>query len=181
MEFRPAEKGHAMDSNFLEFWGNFLLNAARGQKHMEDMEKWMQQGFKGFDDMTTLFRKIYGLETHAEGSPDYQETWEKAQRDFKKSFNDYLSLLGVVPRDDYLNLISKYEDLKEKVASQEETIKHLRMLLSSIKGADYDKAAGQFDDLLQKQTEQFQNLMDNLGQMFTKDVQTHGAGEGDQK
>jgi hypothetical protein len=41
------EEKDYMDRHFLEFWGNFLINAAKGQKQMEDMSKWMQQGFEG--------------------------------------------------------------------------------------------------------------------------------------
>ena len=105
-----------MDRHFLEFWGNFLINVAKGQKQMEDIAKWMQQGFEGFDELTGMFKKFYGLEHMEKDTPAYIETWKKASEDFIKSFKEYLCLMGVVP--------------KEKVVSQEETIKHLRMLLN---------------------------------------------------
>jgi hypothetical protein len=159
-----------MDKNFLEFWGNFFLNASKGQKQLEDLGEWMHQGLKGFEDITALFRKTYGLEKSKESGPDYLESWKKAGEDFNKSFKDYLNLLGVVPREDYLSLVKKYEELKEKAASQEETIKHLRMLLSDVKGVDYEKVTGRFDDLLKRQGEQFQKLMDNFDQLFTRDL-----------
>jgi hypothetical protein len=157
-----------MDKNFLEFWGNLLLNAARGQKQLEDLGEWMHQGLKGFEDITALFRKIYGLEKSGELRPDYLELWNRAGEDFNKSYKDYLNLLGVVPREEYLALVKKYEELKEKAASQEETIQHLRMLLSDVKGAGYEKVTGQFDDLLKNQSEQFQKLMNNFERVFTK-------------
>ncbi len=166
-----------MDSNFLEFWGNFLLSAARNQKQMEDMQKWMQQGFRGFEDITALFRKIYGVKPSGEACFDYGEFWKKAQADFTESFKDYLNLLGVVPRDEYLALVKKYEELKERVSSQEETIKHLRMLFTNVKEADYERVSRKFDNLLQKQGEQFQQLMDNFSSMFTDDASTGVAGE----
>ena len=54
-----------MDRHFLEFWGNFLVNAAKEQKRLEDLSNWMQQGFKfkGFDDLTEMFRKFIWKKT----------------------------------------------------------------------------------------------------------------------
>ena len=50
-----------MDKQFLEFWGNFMLNAAKSQKQLEDMAEWMKGGFTGFQDLTSMFEKVYGL------------------------------------------------------------------------------------------------------------------------
>jgi len=154
-----------MDSQFLEFWGKFFLNAARGQKAIEDMAAWMRQGFTGFEEMTALFQKTYGLDQVAKESPDYFEMWKTAQEDFRKSFTDFLTLFGVVPRDDHLALVKKYEELKEKAAAQEETIKHLRVLLSQAKTQE---ATSELENLVQKQTEQFQKLVESFGESFKK-------------
>jgi len=166
-----------MDKHFLEFWGNFLLNAAQGQKQLENMAAWTQQGFKGFGDMTALFQKIYGLDHIADGTPACLKTWKKAEEDFKQSFDVYLSLLGVVPKSEHLELIRKYEDLKEKISSQEETIKHLRMLLMEAKLKDQGEVVEQFDGLIKKQTDQFQKMMDYFSRAFTKDSSEQEAGQ----
>jgi len=158
-----------MDRQFLEFWGNFLLNAATSQKQLEEMTEWMKRGFTGFDELTSLFRKIYGLEKLEQSSPDYLNVWAGAQENFTKSFEDYLAMLSVVPRDEHLALVKKYEELKEKVQSQEETIGHLRMLFSEAKREEYQDIAGQFEGLVKKQGEQFQNLMDSFAQAFKKE------------
>jgi hypothetical protein len=158
-----------MDKQFLEFWGNLLINAAKGQKQMEDMAKWITQGLKGIEDLTAMFRKFYGLDRLSEGSPDYQEMWKRAEKDFQKSFQDYLNLFGVVSKQEHLALVRKYEELKEKVANQEETIKHLRMLLDE-KGMDQGEVVIKgFQQLVKKQTEQFQEFMKGLGKSFEKD------------
>ena len=60
-----------MDKNFLEFWGNFFINAAKGQQQLEDMGQWMSQGFKGFEELTAMFRKCYGLDQLSPDAPDY--------------------------------------------------------------------------------------------------------------
>lgn len=154
-----------MDSQFLEFWGKCFLNAAKGQKALEDMAAWMRQGFTGFEEMTALFQKTYGLDQVAKESPDYFEMWKKAQEDFKNCFTDYLALLGGVPRDEHMGLVKECEELKEKVASQEETLKHLQMLLSQAKTGE---VAGQLENLVQKQAEQFQKIMESFGESFKK-------------
>ena len=103
-----------MDKHFLEFWGNSLLNAAKSQKQFEDMAAWVQQGFKGFEEMTALFLKIYGLDNFTKGSPDYFMAWKKAEEEFRKSYQDYMNLLGFVEKHEHLELVRKYEELKEK-------------------------------------------------------------------
>jgi hypothetical protein len=166
---KNCEESLFVDRHFLEFWGNFLINAAKGQKQMEDMAKWMTQGLKGFEDLTTMFRKFYGLDNLSESAPDYVKTWEKAARDFQKSFQDYLNLFGVVPRHEHLNLVREYAALKEKVVAQEETIKHLRMLLEE-KGMDLEQIVRGYQDLIKKQTDQFQRLMEGLGDSLGKET-----------
>ncbi len=158
-----------MDRQFLEFWGNFLLQVAKGQKQLEDLAKWSKRGFMNFGDFTPLFRQAYGLEQPQPDNPDYQEIWKKAEKDFRASFQDYMSLLGMIPREEYAELARKYEKLEEKLAEQEETIKQLRQLLSD-KGLDSAVIALEFQKLMQKQGEQFQELMKDLGEGFKEDA-----------
>jgi hypothetical protein len=55
-----------MDRQFLEFWGNYLLSVARGQKQLEDVTRWIHGGFSGVDELTALFKKYYGLEEQSQ-------------------------------------------------------------------------------------------------------------------
>jgi len=157
-----------MDRHFLEFWGNFLINAAKEQKRLEDMSKWMQQGFEGFDELTAMFRKFYGLENMEKDTPAYIKTWEKASEDFQKSFKDYLRMMDVVPKDEHLAVVRKYEKLKEKVAAQEETINNLRLLLEEKKAGSQGKLVKDFQELIEKQSKQFQETMETFGSFFKK-------------
>lgn len=158
-----------MDKQFLEFWGNFLINTAKEQKRMEDLSKWMQQGFKGFDDLTEMFKKFYGLEHMEKDTPAYMDTWEKASENFLNSYKDYLNLMGVVSKDEHLTLIKKYEELKEKAAAQEETINHLRLLLEEKKTESQEELVQGFQDLIEKQSKQFQETMETFGSFFQKE------------
>jgi len=149
-----------VDKQFLEFWGNFLINAAKEQKRMEDLSKWIQQGFKGFDGLTDMFNKFYGLEHMEKNAPDYIETWKKASENFLNSFNNYLDLMGMVPKDEYLALVKKYEELKKKVAAQEETINHLRVLLEEKRAESQKELVQGFQDLIEQQSKEFQETME---------------------
>jgi len=157
-----------IDKQFLEFWGYFMINAAKGQGQLEEMAKWMGQGFSGFENLTAMFGKFYGLDRLPADTPDYLKAWKEAAENFQKSFKDYLSLMGVVPRDEHLKLVKKYEDMKKRVADQEETIKNLRMLLDARGTADQAEVVKSFQDLMNKQSEQFQELTDSFGQFFKK-------------
>ena len=154
-----------MDRQFLEFLGNFLLNSAKGQKQLEDMTRWISSGFSGFDELTNMFRKFYGMEGLPPTSPDYAKAWEKASENFKKSYHDWLKLMSVVPESEYQILGKKCAALKEKVETQEETIRYLRNLLNE-KGVPYSDAVQGFNEMMEKQAQQFQDLMESVGKAF---------------
>jgi uncharacterized coiled-coil protein SlyX len=152
-----------MNRHFLEFWGKVLVQAAQGQKQLEDLAGLMQRGVLGFPDFMQLFKSTYGLEGAQEGGPDYLTLWKQAEQDFRESFKDYLNLLGVVSREEYADLARKCERLEEKVAEQKETIKHLRGLLDE-KGMGMEAAMVEFQTLIQKQGDQFQKFLKGLGE-----------------
>jgi hypothetical protein len=157
-----------MDRNFLELWGNLLIQAAKGQKQIEDLTEMAKQGSKGFGDQNAIFRKFYGLKEPNEKDPDDSKAWEKAVNDFQKSLNQYQKLLGVVSKAEHLQLVEKYENLKKKAADQEETIQHLRLLLND-KGILPGDAAKGFQDLIKKQSDQFQDLLKGFGKFLDSD------------
>ncbi len=150
-----------VDRHFLELWGNLLINAAKGQKQIEELTQLLHQGTKGFEGQNATFRKFYGLNSLDQESPDFLKASKNAADDFQKSLKEYLDLMGVVRKDEHLTLVRKYEELKEKVATQEETIKHFRMLLDE-KGVDHGETARGFQDLIKKQSDQFQDLVKSL-------------------
>ena len=150
-----------MDRQFLEFWGNYLLAAAKGQKQLEELNQWIRQGFSGFDDLTAMFKKFYGLERPPKENSDSAKAWENAADGFRNSFNAYLDLMGVVPRDKYQALEQDCAALQKKVADQEETIKVLRSLLAQ-EGTYQGETTKVLQDLVNKQAEAFEKLMRNL-------------------
>ena len=150
-----------MDKQFLEFWGQYLLAAARGQKQLEDLNQWIRQGFSGFEELSAMWQKFYGLDHLPKENPDSAEAWEKATAGFRHSLDAYLDLMGVVPRDKYQALEEKCEALQKKVTDQEETIKVLRGLLAE-EGTYQGETIKVFQNLMKKQSDAFETLMGNL-------------------
>ena len=150
-----------MDRQFLEFWGHYLLAAAKGQKQLEDLNQWIHQGFSGFEELTAMFNKFYGLERPLDENSDSAQAWENAAAGFRNSFNAYLELMGVVSRDKYQELEQQCAALQKKVADQEETIKILRSLLTE-EGTYQGETVKVFQDLVNKQSDAFETLMRKL-------------------
>jgi hypothetical protein len=156
-----------VDEKYLEFLGNLFLSAAKNRKQMEDFIQLSRQGFKGIEEMSALFRRFYGLENIEKDAPEYIKTWQNATEEFQKTFREYLAMVGYVSKEDYLSLVEKYEKLKKKVADQDETIRHLQMLLCD-KSVDQGETVKVFQDLVTKQSEQFMEMMNTVGQYFQK-------------
>jgi hypothetical protein len=157
-----------VDEKYLEFLGNLFLSAAKNQKQMDDLVKLSRQGFKGFEEMSAMFRKFYGLENIEKDTPEYITTWRNATEEFQKTIKECMTMVGGVPREDYINLVEKYEQLKKKVADQDETIRHLQMLLGD-KSLDQGETVKVFQDLVKKQSEQFMEMMNTVGQYLQKE------------
>ncbi len=156
-----------MDKHFLEFWGNFLLNAAKGQQQLENITRWLRQGIESFQGMAEIFRQAYGLREVEPASPEDQDLWKQAEESFRDSFRTYLNLLGAVPREEYAELARRYEELQEKTAEQEETIRQLRLLLED-KGLDYLAVTLKFQELMKKQGQEVEKLLGNLAKLGTE-------------
>lgn len=145
-----------MDPKFLEFWGNALLGAARGEKQLDDITQWFSQGFKGTEELTRQFSSLYGLTPGAD-EKSASADWQQAADSFTQSFRQFLDMLEVVPRSEHQALVEKYEALREKADQQQETIEHLKKLLAEkVMGGE---AASGFQELMQQQSRQFQDLM----------------------
>jgi hypothetical protein len=157
-----------MDKQFVKFWVSFLTNYMKTQEQMEDMSAWIEQGYKGFDELTELFQRSYGLDRLSESTTNYLTMWEQSKKDFERSLTEYLSLMGVVPKQEHLELVEKYEELKEKAASQEETIVHLRQLLQGNQLDQTELHTG-FEELIKKQSEDFQRLIKDVGEGVVKE------------
>lgn len=63
-----------------------MVNASKEQRRPKNQYEWMQQGFNGFDDLTEMCRKFYGLDHMEQDTLAYLETLKKASENFLESF-----------------------------------------------------------------------------------------------
>jgi hypothetical protein len=152
-----------LDKHFLEFWGNFLLSAAKGQRQLEEFSRWMSQGMSGFRDLSRLFQQFYDLGSER---PEGDQDWQTARASFEKAYRAYLDALGVVPKSDYLALQKELEVLRQHSEEQEAALRKLRLELSESRMAQGDVVRG-FQELIQVQSEQFQELTESFNRLFT--------------
>lgn len=196
-----------MDEKFLEFWGNFLINFARGKKQANEASDLFQQNLtsfnqfftglmqqknlKGFDELfnsltkkeltnmnnlSEMFRSVYGLDKLSEQSSEYNVMAKRAIQDFQESFQEYLTSMGYVTKEEHIKLIEKYERLKEKCSDQEETIKHLKMLMDN-KGTDHrGDVIKSLQSIIKDQTNFFQKMMSDMGQQYFGKQETTDTG-----
>jgi hypothetical protein len=156
------------DPNFLEFWGNYLIAVARGQKQLQDLSRWMSQGFQGLEDLTAMFKKSYGLEALQPDTRTFQDAWEKATADFRKSFRETFSQLGWVTEKEYRELKQENQRLQKRIAQQDDTIRRQGMLLEE-RGLDQTQTLEVFKELIHKQGNEFQKLMKALSESSESD------------
>ncbi len=148
----------------MEFWGNFLLAAAKGQRQVDEFSRWLSQGMDGFRDLTAMFRQYYGLGSEEPAGGEDKE-WKTARNAFEKAYKAYLDTLGVVSASDYLALKKQLEALQKKAEDQEAALRKLRLELSESRMAQGDVVRG-FQELIQVQSKQFQDLTDSFSRFF---------------
>lgn len=124
-----------MANSFMECWGNFFTNAAKEQRFPE-IADWARV-FSRFMDWAALVPKSCALESLTPPGIQFMKEWNTFGKELNKSFLAAVFEFWGIKADPerYLELVKKYEELKEKIASQEETIKHLRLLLDEARNA----------------------------------------------
>ena len=107
-----------MEEYFYEFWKNQSITVEKGQKQMQDMTKLIMQGLSGFEEVPEMFGKFYSMDFWSKETQEYVKTWEMTTEDFQKFFKYYLDLMGLVPKDEYLKLANKYNNMDESVTDK---------------------------------------------------------------
>lgn len=143
------------------FWGDFLSNATRDQRRMADAWELASRGFSTLQDMTRFWQELWGIEKVRSGGPDPLKMFSGL---FPFPTIGFSSALGMVPLQEHLSMVEKYEEMKERVSAHEETIQHLKLLLNS-KRCERKGKETDFPDLMKSQVESFFDLMRSM-QLF---------------
>jgi hypothetical protein len=157
-----------LDHRFLEFLGNFFLNAAQGQRQIADLLDWMGMGYSGYEKLTAMFRKFYGLEAPAPSEVEAKKRDAEALHDFQQSFHAYLRLLGVVSESEHRQLLDKIEKLEEKCEEQENMIRNLKQLLN-LKTTYQTQFFQNMQDIMSGQSKIFEQMLKSFWEIGTSD------------
>jgi len=169
-----------IDSKFLEYWGNLMLNAAQGQKQVEAFQKWLGKSANGLPTLTSVekkskedeafmseFAKVYGTDSLPEGASSYWQMMQNTASGYQASFKKYIRMMGAVPRDEYAMLQEKYESLDKKVSEMEKTIALLQTQLG-VKPSEPEGLTQGIKELVAKQGDQFQEIMQSFQKLYRK-------------
>lgn len=140
-----------------------MLAAARGQQQLEDLNKWINQGFSGFKELSALFEKYYGIETPRHKNHESDDAWQSTAACVRDSYEAYLNMIGAVPKEKCRQLEQKLSDLEKKVAERDETITILRNLLAE-KGTYQGETVKALQDLVNKQAGAFESFMKSIAE-----------------
>lgn len=156
-----------MDANFLEFFGQMLIQTAKGQRQMDQFGQWMRQGFSATNmpEFNDYFQRIYGLTDISKESDQYTQLFQKAQVDFLTAFGQFIGLMGLVPEKKYNELEGEYQALEKKYLAQEKKMTQLKAKLgkSNIPG---DDLTNQLTDLIKQQKNEFSSTLKSLSSIF---------------
>jgi uncharacterized protein YoxC len=157
---------YSMNRQFYEFWGTFFTHVAHGQKQLEEMTDWMQQGFAGAKELNELFRHCYGLSPSGDDDNQTAQQWQKAIEDFQQTLGQLAKQWGWVSQTEHQKVLDRCAALEEKVKQQQITIKELRALMEE-KGLGYSELFQHIQSSVKEQSEQFNALMENIHKVYT--------------
>lgn len=148
-----------MDSQFLKFWGELLLQAAEGKRWLEEIARWMPSGKPPQGELADLFRQCYGLPQTTTGVNEAQ--WRQATANFRTALEAYAPLWGWVPMDRYNQLKRKTERLETTLAEQARLIKQFEALLED-RDMGHMTMITRFQNVIDDQSQAFEKLMASL-------------------
>ena len=156
-----------MDANFLEFFGQMLIQAAKGQRQMDQFSNLMQQGLNATNrsEFSDTFQRLYGLTDISKESDQYTGLFQKTQADFIAAYGEFMGLMGLVPEKKYKQLEEEYQALEKKCLAQEKKIAQLEAKLGKSNNPG-DDLTDQLSDLIKQQKSEFNNTIKALSSLF---------------
>lgn len=161
-----------MDKNMLEFFGHSLLNVARNQQQLEDMNKIIGQNIGADNPFMKSFFKTFGWQNPEKlDGDDIIEFTKKLFDAYKEFFKSYLTMFDIVSKEEHSGLRKENEDLKVKIDELEKIINSYKNL-SDKDNFDPEQIVDNLTVIMKNQTQQFQELMKQLNQPYKKGTTT---------
>lgn len=155
-----------MDSDLLESWGKLLIGTAKTQRQYEQLLGWTHQWYRCFGGLMNFFSGPQAMNQAVKGSAFDLDIWKQSEESLR-NFGSYLRLFGLVPMSEHMELLRKYEELKDKCAVQERALAFYQMMEGEAGATEGGSLMKQFQDLAFKQTQQNLNLIDNFKKLFS--------------
>jgi len=157
-----------MDSQFLEFLGNYLIQTARWQKLVEQPSPGVTPDVMDLEELGKMFKQACGIGAPAEPAfAEYSRIWQQTIECFESVFTPNARMWGWIPQADYQVLQEKCESLEKTIQKQDQIISQLRSLLEE-KGLGQIELMQRYQSLIQNQSDEFQMFMKNFGDSVLK-------------
>jgi uncharacterized coiled-coil protein SlyX len=75
-----------------------------------------------FEKIAGMCGKIYGMDLFKKEPFACMMDWKKASEEFRKSYKDYLALMGLVPMEEYVALSEKYKSMGQQIKERKKKI-----------------------------------------------------------
>lgn len=157
-----------MNSQLMEFFGNYLIQAARWQKRVEQSAPDATPDVVDMAELGRLFQQACGIDGHAGPAfAEYARIWQQTVESFLSAFCPYAKIWGWIPQAEYQVLQEKCISLEKSIQKKDETISQLRFLLEE-KGLGQIELLQRYQSLIQNQSDEFQTFMKNFGDAVLK-------------
>jgi len=161
-----------MNKDFLEFWGNFLIQSARGQRQFEELAGSTRSGFEALEEWSAFWNSFYPAQKEHEKRPEAMEIWEKSMDEFRKSYHEFVKIFGMVSMEEYQELLKKNEALEKKLAEQKKPLPKARSAGKRVLDVQREIEKG-LQELTEKQAEQFKELMESMRRFYGQNSPDH--------
>jgi len=157
-----------MNRDFLEFWGNFLLQAAKGQRQLEEAVKWSRLGFEVLETQKAFWNAWHGAEEEKGKKPGDLDQWKKSAEEFRYSCRELARLFGVVSLEEYEELLRQKEALEKKLEEKKKSASKTRWTGKRVRDVQREMQR-ELQELTRKQGEQFNELMESIRKFYGQD------------
>jgi hypothetical protein len=157
-----------MHSQLMEFFGNYLIQAAGWQKLVEQSSPDAKPDVMDMAELGRLFQQACGIDGPTEPAfAEYSRIWQQTVENFQSAFCPYAKMWGWIPQAEYQLLQEKCDSLEKTILKKDEIISQLRSLLEE-KGLGQIELLQRYQSLIQDQSDEFQMFMKNFGDAVLK-------------
>lgn len=158
-----------MNKEILEFWGNVLIQAARNQRMLEDIAKWVHSGYEIMNVQNDFWTALREKGRISERGAVDAAMRDRDSEEYRKAYREFLKIFGMVSMEDYQEVLRKNEALEKRLEESRRTIQKTPMTGKGVIGMQREMEKG-LQELVDKQSEQFKELMESIREFYSRDI-----------